>query len=145
VSKMDITDLLFAPLTRPVAVAPRPHHNGIVVRTVPFDATINVKRSIEVLRIEPAAHYHNSWSHVSQVLDQSPPLPEFIIIGMIQQLTPKEVVFALIGRSVFKTAQPKEEIIRILCLWPLHWIPCLLFRTVLLKAEHRDGEEIAVQ
>ena len=72
-------------------------------------------------------------------------LPKLVVIGMVSELLPKEIVLAVIFAGVAQWTEIHVKLVAILGLWLDPRIPGLLSGTVMLVSEYGGRQEIAQQ
>jgi len=81
--------------SRPAAVRPGPHHQGVGhAGVLPFDVLVDLQRAEQVLRVEPAAHRQHRRPDALEVRADVPRLPEGVV-GLVRHQVVPELHLAL--------------------------------------------------
>src|SRR5690606_13496476 len=87
----------------PVTVRPGPHDNTVCGSgTCTLDGLVNVQRTVQVFGIKPASYRKYRVLHVLQVRKDASLLPELIVVRMVDDLLPEEVIVMKLLGDIFQ-------------------------------------------
>ncbi|MCY1381188.1 hypothetical protein D9M69_690680 [compost metagenome] len=125
----------------------RPHDNAVIgfPRILLPDTFIGIERAVKIFSIKPSAYHHNCRCNVFQVGEDIPLLPELIIVGVIHNLLPVEVVF-VIFLYIFQRTQFHMKLVTVFGVFTDHLviIPGVGCRAVMLFAKNGKGKQIGL-
>ncbi len=75
--------------SRPSAMVPRTDDEEVLVRrVVPLEQFVDLDRTVKIFLVPPAGHVQRRHRHAFQPRREGLPLPESIVIGMIDEVVP---------------------------------------------------------
>ena len=76
-------------------MSPGTHHDTVVhLRIVFFQLAVNVQGTIQVLSVEQATDHKHVGSDIFQVRKNRAALPKLVVVGVLGNFLPKEIVVA---------------------------------------------------
>jgi hypothetical protein len=128
---------------RPVAVRPGAHDEHVEdVGVLALDRLIDVQGAVQVFGVEPAADDHHRRREIAEVRQDAPTLPELVVVRVLDDLPPEEIVVAVVAVRVLQGAEVEVELVAVPGARVDDVEPAIGRRPVLLVAEDGGDQEI---